>query len=151
MPAGAWTEWPAELALRRPEALARVRRELADEIGRQKFAQFAFARQLAALRRHAAARGVRLLGDMPIFVSGDSADVWANPQLFRLDAVGRPTIVTGVPPDYFSATGQRWGNPHYDWAVMRRDGFAWWAARLRATLAQVDAVRLDHFRGFEAS
>ena len=88
---------------------------------------------------------------MPIFVSPDSADVWANPQLFLLDADRRPTVVAGVPPDYFSQTGQLWGNPHYDWDAMRRDGFAWWVARLRATLELVDLVRLDHFRGFEAS
>ena len=150
MPAGGWDDWPAELARREPAALARARDELADAIGRQRFAQFAFFRQLTALRRYAADRGVKLLGDMPIFVAGDSAEVWTYPHLFALGADRRPTFVAGVPPDYFSATGQRWGNPQYDWAAMARDGFAWWVARVRATLAQVDAVRLDHFRGFEA-
>ncbi|MBN9121441.1 MAG: 4-alpha-glucanotransferase [Planctomycetes bacterium] len=149
-PEGVWTDWPTELVERQPAALKRTRAELADAVGRHRFVQFVFSRQLAALRRHAAARGVRLLGDMPIFVAGDSADVWAGPHLFLLDAHRRPKFVAGVPPDYFSATGQRWGNPLYDWEAMRRDGFAWWAARVRAALAQVDAVRLDHFRGFEA-
>ena len=150
MPEGTWADWPADLAARRPAALARARRELADAVGRQRFVQFAFARKLAALRRYTAARGVNLLGDMPIFISGDSADVWAGPHLFDLGPDHRPRVVAGVPPDYFSATGQRWGNPHYNWAAMRADNFAWWVARVRATLAQVDAVRLDHFRGFEA-
>lgn len=150
VPGREWTDWPEELAGRHPAALDRARRELADPVARQRFAQFLFARQLGALRRHAGARGVKLLGDMPIFVSGDSADVWAGSHLFLLGADRRPTVVAGVPPDYFSLTGQRWGNPHYDWPAMARDGFAWWVARMRATFAQVDAVRLDHFRGFEA-
>lgn len=150
MPEGVWADWPAGLAARRPDALDLARQRLGEEVGRHRFEQFVFARQLTALRRHAATRGVKLLGDMPIFVSGDSADVWANPHLFLLDSFRRPQVVAGVPPDYFSTTGQRWGNPHYDWDVMKRDRFAWWLARVRATLAQVDAVRLDHFRGFEA-
>lgn len=150
LPVGVWTDWPADIVARDPDALSRARAELADPIGRERFAQFVFARQLAALRTYAAARGVQLLGDMPIFISGDSADVWANPHLFDLDADRRPRFVAGVPPDYFSATGQRWGNPQYNWDAMRADGYSWWAARLRAALGQVDAVRLDHFRGFEA-
>jgi 4-alpha-glucanotransferase len=149
-PEGVWTEWPTELVERRPAALASARRELADAVGRQRFAQFIFFRQITALREYAAARGVKLLGDLPIFVAGDSADVWANPHLFALDANRRAKFVAGVPADYFSATGQRWGNPIYNWEAMERDGFAWWVARVKATLAQVDAVRLDHFRGFEA-
>ncbi|VTT97829.1 4-alpha-glucanotransferase : 4-alpha-glucanotransferase OS=Roseiflexus castenholzii (strain DSM 13941 / HLO8) GN=Rcas_2645 PE=3 SV=1: Glyco_hydro_77 [Gemmataceae bacterium] len=150
VPAGVWTDWPAGLVARDPAALDRARTDLADAVARERFAQFCFARQLAALRGYAAARGVKLLGDMPIFISGDSADVWAAPHLFDLDADRRPRFVAGVPPDYFAVTGQRWGNPQYNWDAMRADGFAWWAARVRATLAQVDAVRLDHFRGFEA-
>jgi 4-alpha-glucanotransferase len=145
-----WAEWPEDVVARQPAALQRARRELADGFNRHRFAQFLFARQLAALREHARGRGVRLLGDLPIFISPESADVWANPHLFRLGPDHRPTVVAGVPPDYFSVTGQRWGNPHYDWEAMRADGYAWWVARLKATLAQVDAVRLDHFRGFEA-
>src|SRR5262249_6147125 len=96
-------------------------------------------------------KGVRLIGDAPIFVSIDSADVWANHELFQLDERRQPRVVAGVPPDYFSRTGQLWGNPHYDWPAMRATGYAWWVARMRAALAQVDMVRLDHFRGFEAA
>lgn len=146
-----WIEWPEPLRMREPAAIHRARRDLADAIGRHQFAQFLFARQLAALRVHARGHGVKLIGDLPIFVAPDSADVWANPHLFRLDAGRRPTVVAGVPPDYFSATGQRWGNPHYDWGAMLRDGFAWWKARMRAVLAQADLVRIDHFRGFEGA
>ena len=150
-PEGSYTEWPAPLLMRQPGALAQVRHELAEAIGRHRFAQFLFARQLAVLRAHAADRGVKLIGDLPIFISPDSADVWANPHLFRLDERRRPTVIAGVPPDYFSKTGQRWGNPHYNWDAMRADGFAWWKARIRAMLAQADLVRIDHFRGFEAA
>jgi 4-alpha-glucanotransferase len=149
-PEGAWTEWPVELALRDPEALRRARAELADAVGRQQFIQFLYARQWGRLRGRANALGVRLIGDLPIFVSTDSSDVWARPGLFLLDRSRRPRVVAGVPPDYFSATGKRWGNPLYNWAAMRRDGYAWWVARLRATLALVDLARIDHFRGFEA-
>jgi 4-alpha-glucanotransferase len=146
-----WLQWPRELVLREPAALERARRHLADGVGRHKFWQFLFTRQWGALKQHAHDRRVRLIGDVPIFVATDSADVWANPGLFKLDKERRPTVVAGVPPDYFSATGQLWGNPHYDWGAMRRTGYAWWVARFRATLAQVDLVRLDHFRGFEAA
>src|SRR5205807_4059729 len=111
---------------------------------------FLFFRQWGNLRQFARERGVRLIGDAPIFVSGDSADVWSHPDLFLLDPDRRPKVVAGVPPDYFSATGQLWGNPLYDWEAMRRTGYSWWLARLRATLALVDVVRLDHFRGFES-
>ena len=150
MPEGQWMDWPAELARRDRAALTRLATERAEAVGRHRFTQFLFARQLSALRRHAHARGVRLMGDLPIFVAGDSADVWANPHLFRLDRSRRPKFVAGVPPDYFSKTGQRWGNPVYDWEAMQRENFAWWVSRARATLAQVDAVRFDHFRGFQA-
>jgi 4-alpha-glucanotransferase len=145
-----WLDWSADLILRKPAALEQARRRLASGVGLHRFGQFLFFRQLAALRQHAHQRGVRLIGDVPIFVSADSADVWANPHLFRLDEERRPKVVAGVPPDYFSPTGQLWGNPHYDWEALRRTRYAWWVARLRATLEQVDLVRLDHFRGFDA-
>ncbi len=146
-----WHEWPAELVRREPAALERARRELADAIGQHQFRQLLFFRQWRALRDYAHRNGVKLFGDAPIFVSPDSADVWANPKQFLLDADRKPRVVAGVPPDYFSATGQLWGNPLYDWAAMRADGYAWWVARIKANLHQVDLVRLDHFRGFEAA
>jgi 4-alpha-glucanotransferase len=145
-----WLDWPAELVRREPAALDRARRELRPTIGLHRFRQFLFFRQWKEVKAYANARGVRLIGDVPIFVSIDSSDVWANPQLYHLDEERRPTVVAGVPPDYFSATGQLWGNPLYDWEAMRRTGYSWWLARLRATLALVDVVRLDHFRGFES-
>jgi len=145
-----WQEWPRELRRREPAALARARQELAGSIGLQQFAQFLFARQWQRLRQYAHGKGIKIIGDIPIFVAGDSADVWANPQFFLLDKECRPVFVAGVPPDYFSATGQLWGNPLYDWAALAKDGFRWWLARFQATFAQVDMVRLDHFRGFEA-
>lgn len=145
-----WMQWRRELRMRKPSALSAARDELSDEIGRHQFAQFLFFRQLAELRRHAKMRGVRLIGDLPIFVSGDSADVWAHPELFLLDKDRRPTVVAGVPPDYFSETGQHWGNPLYDWRKMQRQNFAWWVQRVGMALRQADMVRLDHFRGFSA-
>jgi 4-alpha-glucanotransferase len=145
-----WMEWPGPLALRRPEALAEARRELGAEVAFYQLTQFLFSRQWQALKRYANDRGVRLIGDLPIFVAGDSADVWAHPELFQLDERHRPKVVAGVPPDYFSKTGQLWGNPLYDWEAHSRSGFAWWVARLRCTLEQVDLVRIDHFRGFES-
>ena len=145
-----WTDWPRPLVRREPAALEEARRSLGDAAGMHQFGQFLFARQWGALREYAHGKGIRLIGDLPIFVSPDSADVWANPDLFQLDAERRPRVVAGVPPDYFSATGQLWGNPLYDWEALRRTGYAWWVARLKATLAQVDVVRVDHFRGFEA-
>ncbi len=145
-----WTQWPAGEARRDPATLEVARAELSEDIDRHRFRQWLFHEQCRALRDYARARGVRLFGDIPIFVAHDSADVWANPSLFRLAADGLPTAVAGVPPDYFSATGQRWGNPIYDWDAMRERGWDWWIARLRASLAQVDLVRIDHFRGFAA-
>ncbi len=145
-----WQNWEPGLVLRRPETLRKARQQLAGDFGMQQFGQFLFFRQWSALKQYANDRGVRLIGDVPIFVASDSADVWANPQLFQLDEDRLPRVVAGVPPDYFSATGQLWGNPLYDWEANRRTGYAWWMARLRATLRQVDLVRLDHFRGFEA-
>jgi 4-alpha-glucanotransferase len=146
----AWNAWEHGLAQREPEALERARRELARERRVVEFAQWLFFEQWAALREAARARGVRLMGDVPIFVAHDSADVWAHPGLFHLDHDGRPSVQAGVPPDYFSATGQLWGNPLYRWDALARSGYAWWIARLRAVFELVDVVRLDHFRGFEA-
>ncbi len=146
-----YLEWPAELVRRMPGPLAQARRDLADQIDQVRFAQFLVFRQGTRLRAHAQAKGVRLIGDLPFFVSPDSSDVWAHPELFLLDGEHRPRVVAGVPPDYFSAQGQLWGNPVYDWDVLRRTGYRWCIDRLRALLAHVDAIRLDHFRGFAAA
>ncbi|HEX2202930.1 MAG TPA: 4-alpha-glucanotransferase [Longimicrobium sp.] len=146
----AWTSWDAPLRRRDPDALLRAAGELREEVERHAFGQFLFDRQWSALRRHARERGVRIIGDVPIFVAHDSADVWAHPELFFLEPDGSPTVVSGVPPDYFSETGQRWGNPLYRWDAMERDGYAWWVARFRRTLEMVDVARIDHFRGFES-
>lgn len=145
---GAWVGWPAALRGRQAPALAEARQTYAEAIERQKFRQFLFFRQWVELRAYANQRGVQIIGDIPIFVAHDSAEVWARPDLFFLDADGQPTVVAGVPPDYFSATGQLWGNPLYRWDVHAAEGYAWWLARLRAVLGFVDFVRLDHFRGF---
>ncbi|NOT33425.1 MAG: 4-alpha-glucanotransferase [Candidatus Eisenbacteria bacterium] len=145
----AWTRWAPELARREPAALAVARARLARELRSERFRQFAFFRQWSRLREEARAAGVAIVGDVPIFVAHDSADVWAHPELFHLDAQLQPSIVAGVPPDYFSATGQRWGNPLYRWDVLEARGYDWWVERLRAVLELVDLVRLDHFRGFD--
>jgi 4-alpha-glucanotransferase len=144
----AWTAWPEDLAQRRPEALARARRELAAEIAAVRFEQLVFAKQLAALHAYARERSVAIVGDVPIFVAHDSADVWQRRHLFQLDARGMPTVVAGVPPDYFSATGQRWGNPLYDWEAVAAEGYRFWIDRLRVALTRCDLLRLDHFIGF---
>ncbi|TCJ20568.1 4-alpha-glucanotransferase [Rubrobacter taiwanensis] len=146
----AWNEWGRELRTRDPAALEEARRELADELEFQRFAQYLFFRHFWDLRRAANGRGVRIFGDIPIFVAHDSADVWANQHLFHLDSGGDPSVVAGVPPDYFSETGQLWGNPLYDWSAMEREGYGWWKSRLRMALSLCDIVRVDHFRGFEA-
>jgi 4-alpha-glucanotransferase len=143
-----WTRWPAALRARSAPALRDARRALADEIAFRTFVQYQFHRQWEALRRHCHALGVGLLGDVPIFVAHDSADAWAHRELFFMDRQGRRPIVAGVPPDAFSASGQRWGNPLYDWARHRATGYAWWKARLQAILRRFDAVRLDHFIAF---
>ena len=143
-----WTRWPAPLRDRDPAAIDRARATLALEIDFTRFVQWRFFGDWRALRDYAHARGIGLIGDLPIFLAHDSADVWLNRRHFYLDPSGEPTLVAGVPPDYFSATGQRWGNPLYRWAEMRATGFAWWIARFRATLALFDAVRLDHFIGY---
>jgi 4-alpha-glucanotransferase len=144
----AWKSWDASLRDRQPQALAEARIRHAEAIERHAFRQFIFFRQWDALHKHARKRNIQIIGDIPIFVAHDSSDVWANPELFFLDAKGRPTVVAGVPPDYYSATGQLWGNPLYRWEVHRASGYAWWLERIRAVLRQVDIVRIDHFRGF---
>jgi 4-alpha-glucanotransferase len=144
----AWNEWPAPQRDRDPKALAQARKQLADSINRQMFRQFLFFRQWDKLRKYANDRGIQVIGDIPIFVAMDSSDAWANPGLFYLDENGQPTVVAGVPPDYFSPTGQLWGNPLYRWDVHKASGFKWWIERIRATLSTVDIVRIDHFRGF---
>jgi len=143
-----WYEWPRPLAMREPQALIDWMQEHSQEVDFVEFCQFFFFRQWTALRDWAREMGVRIFGDVPIFVARDSAEVWAHPELFLLDDDRRPTVVAGVPPDYFSETGQLWGNPLYNWESMAADGFSWWMARLRQTLEMVDLVRLDHFRGF---
>jgi 4-alpha-glucanotransferase len=145
-----WQSWPRELVVRQPAALKRAQQDLAPALGLHKFRQFLFFRQWQALKQYANSKGTKLIGDVPIFVASDSADVWQNPELFFLDERRQPTVVAGVPPDYFSATGQLWGNPLYNWEALRKAGYAWWVARMRATLELIDLVRLDHFRGFEA-
>lgn len=145
-----WTQWSRELVTRDAKALAAQRTALADATERESFIQFQFDRQWRAVQNYAHERRVRLLGDIPIFVAHDSSDVWADQEVFHLDARGEPTVIAGVPPDYFAKTGQRWGNPLYRWDVMRGDGYAWWLRRFRHALARFDLVRLDHFRGFEA-
>jgi 4-alpha-glucanotransferase len=146
-----YLDWPGELVRRTPAVLARAWQEMANEIELVRFAQFLLARQADRLERHAHDRGVRLIGDLPFFVSPDSSDVWANPELFVLGNDHRPTVVAGVPPDYFSADGQLWGNPVYDWDALRHSGYRWCVDRLRALLTQVDVIRLDHFRAFAAA
>lgn len=143
-----WTRWESGLRLREKQALSAARRDLADEIDFHKFIQWQFVAQWQALRKYGAERGIGLIGDVPIFVAPGGADVWANPALFQLRADGSPKVVAGVPPDYFSKTGQRWGNPHYDWAALKRQRYSWWVDRFRMTLMYFDAVRLDHFIGF---
>ncbi len=145
-----WHRWPRALAAREAGALEEARRRHAREIRTQQFVQYVFCRQWADLRRYAHDRGVRIMGDIPIFVAHDSADVWAHPELFALAADGSPAVVAGVPPDYFSATGQLWGNPLYRWEALARTGYRWWIDRFRVALSLVDVVRLDHFRGFQA-
>jgi len=146
----AWNEWQPELARRDGGALAAVREKLDEEIEAQQFYQFLFFRQWFALKADCNRRGIQLVGDIPIFVAHDSADVWTNPDQFKLNADGSPIVVAGVPPDYFSATGQLWGNPLYNWDHMIADGFKWWIERVRATLGMFDIARIDHFRGFAA-
>jgi 4-alpha-glucanotransferase len=145
-----WTEWDAQIRKRDPHGLSDWSRKLAPEVEAFKYWQFEFFQQWEQLRTYCQQRGIRLMGDVPIYVAHDSADVWAHPELFYLDDQGRPTVVSGVPPDYFSATGQLWGNPIYRWGLFADTGYKWWIERFRASLALFDLVRLDHFRGFES-
>ena len=146
-----WLEWDAPLKLRDEAALDEARQNLWRDIEAVKFQQWLFFRQWRDVKNYAGERGIKIVGDAPIFVSLDSADVWCNPWEFKLNADGSPRVVSGVPPDYFSKTGQLWGNPIYDWDAMRRDGFRWWISRIKATLKTVDIIRIDHFRGFSAA
>ena len=145
-----WQDWDESLKLREPEALEKTKRELDEAIFAEKFYQFLFFKQWFELKRYANERGVKIIGDVPIFVALDSTDVWCNPSQFKLNEDGSPKVVSGVPPDYFSNTGQRWGNPIYDWERMQADGFRWWIERMKFTLQQTDVARVDHFRGFAA-
>jgi 4-alpha-glucanotransferase len=146
----AWNQWDRDIARRKPKALKAWREKLADRIRFHQFNQWLFFTHWLDIKKYANDRDIQIIGDIPIFVAYDSADVWANPDLFFLDADANPTVVAGVPPDYFSATGQRWGNPLYRWEVLQKRGFDWWINRFRMLLLLVDIVRLDHFRGFAA-
>jgi len=145
-----WSKWPTDIAARKPEAMSRWSEKLASSITAQKFFQYEFFRQWKELRAYGSERSIRIIGDVPIYVAHDSADVWSNRQFFLLDGGGRPVKVSGVPPDYFSATGQLWGNPIYNWELLKQTDYRWWVERLRAALRLYDVVRIDHFRGFEA-
>lgn len=145
-----WVDWPDKLRRRDDASMRQARKELAERIDLHTFRQFLFFRQWHSVREYAHSRNVRIMGDIPIFVSADSADVWANPQFFHLDENRRPKVVAGVPPDYFSATGQLWGNPLYNWDALKKANHSWWVDRFRQMIDMVDMVRLDHFRGFEA-
>ncbi len=147
---GVWNTWPQDIARRRPQAMTWWAKNLAGEIKMHKFLQYLFFKQWLELKSYANERGIRIVGDIPIFVAFDSADVWANSGLFYLNEDGSPAVVAGVPPDYFSETGQRWGNPLYRWHEMSQDNYAWWTARLKMSFTQADVVRIDHFRGFDA-
>lgn len=145
-----WTSWDAPFRKRHKAALARAQKHYADRIAYHRFCQFVFFQQWHQLRQYANQRDILIFGDLPIYVALDSADVWANPKLFTLDKEGQPAFVAGVPPDYFSATGQRWGNPQYHWQAMEAEDFAWWQARFKTQLELFDLLRIDHFRGFQA-
>ncbi|HZM11899.1 MAG TPA: 4-alpha-glucanotransferase [Candidatus Limnocylindrales bacterium] len=145
-----WNSWPEEIARRTPEALLQLRSDLKDQLALECFLQFAFFEQWRALRAYAADRGIRIIGDVAIFVSYDSADVWTHPDIFRLHEDLSPEFVAGVPPDAFSETGQRWGNPLYNWDALKARGYDWWIQRMRWAVETCDIVRLDHFRGYEA-
>ena len=149
-PGRLWHQWPVDIRDRQPEALEAARQRLAPRLALERFQQWVFQRQWMALKRHCNRQGVAIIGDMPIYVDFHSADVWANPDQFKLDGARAPYVVAGVPPDYFSATGQRWGNPVYNWEHLRRHGFAWWLERMGRNLALYDYVRIDHFRGLVA-
>jgi 4-alpha-glucanotransferase len=144
-----WNTWELPLVQRDPGALHQWADTLSSDVHLNRYMQWAFFQQWMALRRYAADRGIRIIGDIPIFVAPDSADAWAAPEIFYMDNRGQLTVVAGVPPDYFSPTGQRWGNPLYRWDVIAADGFRWWITRMQSVLSLVDVVRIDHFRGLE--
>ncbi len=146
-----WVEWPHEVKYRYPEALEKFRKTSEEQIVFHKFLQFLFFMQWAQLKSYANAQGIKIIGDIPIFLSHHSMDVWRNPELFKLDDYGMPYVVTGAPPDQFSTTGQKWGNPNYNWWRMEQDGFLWWRNRMSYNLRFYDIIRLDHFRGFAAT
>ena len=145
-----WDDWPEPLRRRDPQALREAEGRLSDEIGYHRWTQFEFYRQWAALKRYAGESGIRIIGDMPIYVSYDSADCWADPGQFQLDENLQPVLVAGVPPDAFTEEGQLWGNPLYDWDKMKQDGYRWWLNRIHQSFRLYDVIRLDHFRGYEA-
>ena len=147
----AWNEWPEQWKFRDPQVLQQTFQQYKYRITELKWQQYQLHKRWQDIRIKASGMGILLFGDMPIFIAYDSADVWAHPELFLLDSNDNMTVVTGVPPDYFSETGQRWGNPHYDWDVMQKDDYAWWKARIHHHLEQFDIVRIDHFRGLEAA
>jgi 4-alpha-glucanotransferase len=146
----AWSEWPREVRLRHKQALDDLKANLAEEIKLVKFVQYLFFRQWTALRNYCNEKSISLIGDIPIYVSDDSADAWSHPEIFKVDEERRPTVVAGVPPDYFSKTGQLWGNPLYRWDALKSQGYKWWIDRVSHALALYDIVRIDHFRGFLA-
>lgn len=145
-----WNTWDDDIARRKPVALKAARKKYKKEIDRQYWLQFEFYEQWTALKKYANDKGIRVIGDIPIFVDHNSADVWANPEYFEVDKDGNRTLVAGVPPDYFSKTGQLWGNPLYKWDVLKKDGYSWWVDRFRHMFDTCDAIRVDHFRGFDA-
>lgn len=147
---GVWSTWPEELIQRRPDAIHAWTTKLSHSIDYYKFQQFEFFEEWSALKSYTKEKDIKIIGDIPIFVAYDSADVWANPLLFHMDEKGFPTFVAGVPPDYFSTTGQLWGNPLYDWEQHKKTDYRWWIARISSTLSMVDILRIDHFRGFES-
>jgi len=145
-----WSRWDTDIAFREKQAIERYRSKLADKVRYQEFLQYIFSKQWSKLKNYVNHSGIKIIGDLPIFVAHDSSDVWVHPELFDLDGEGNPRKVAGVPPDYFSKTGQLWGNPHYNWKRIQEDNFLWWKKRFEKLLEQVDIIRIDHFRGFEA-
>ncbi|MSQ15796.1 MAG: 4-alpha-glucanotransferase [Dehalococcoidia bacterium] len=145
----AWTEWDQEIASRQPDAVAECTDALKEEVAFEKYLQYQFFTQWGRLKKYCNEKGIKIIGDMPIYIAHDSADVWSHPELFRLDEGGRPTVVAGVPPDYYSEAGQLWGNPLYRWEVMAESGYEWWSRRFMALKDTVDIIRIDHFRGLD--
>lgn len=145
-----WNTWDVDIAQRKPAAISKYKKKFARDIKLQYWLQYEFNNQWMALKNYANSKGIRVIGDIPIFVDHNSADVWANPQYFEVDGAGNRTLVAGVPPDYFSETGQLWGNPQYNWAALENDGYSWWVDRFKHMFSTCDAIRVDHFRGFDA-